>query len=147
MSEVSYDPLELEEDELDSSADATTIEPLEVFIISPHAILRGIDPKLDLSIGLHGQEPMNGVNGHSSTKPVDVSDDEGSSSDSDGPVNRHRPAPPNRSGTSDPRMALLESHLQLLQRDPRHFGALMISAPILGAFYKINGKRGAKAVA
>ena len=116
-----YDTLEPEEEELDPSEEATSIEALDVYLVSPHAILRALDPKLDLSVGLHGELPSNGVNGHTLSRPVAISDDEDSDTEDDGPVNRRRPVPPNSRETSDRRMLQLESHLHLLQRDPRHF--------------------------
>jgi DNA-directed RNA polymerase III subunit RPC3 len=111
-----HDPLDFDVED-DSFDDPT---PKDAFLISPHAILNCLDPEIDLDVGLGLGPITNGVNGHSSSGPIDVSDNSPSGSDSDdGPVNRTRAT--TLSNTSDTRLSKIDAHLQILQSDPRHF--------------------------
>jgi DNA-directed RNA polymerase III subunit RPC3 len=108
-----YDPMSVE-DPIEEST------PKDAFLISPHAILNCLDPGIDLDFGLGLASTTNGVNGHSSSGPIDVSDDLLSISDSDdGPVNRTRTT--TLSNTGSTRLLKMEAHLRLLQSDPRQF--------------------------
>lgn len=115
-----YDPLNLDTE--DASMDDPP--PKDAFLISPRAILSCLDPEIDLDIGLSLVPATNGVNGHSSSRPIDVSDDspsgpESESESDDEPVNGTRAT--TLSDTSDPRLSKIEAHLQILQSDPRHY--------------------------